>query len=54
MVSMQDRKWEIRTGYGVEGLLPDITCSHIGNDIIVPNFKEGDYFSGIMGAIQEY
>ena len=53
MVSMQDRKWEIRTGYGVEGLLPDITCSHIGNDIIVPNFKEGDYFSGIMGAIQE-
>lgn len=53
MVSMKDRKWRIITGYGVEGLLPDVTCSHIGNDIIVPNFKEGDYYSGIMGALEE-
>lgn len=53
MVSMQDRKWRIVTGYGVEGVLPDVTCSHIGNDIIKPNFKKGDYYAGIMGALNE-
>lgn len=53
MVSMADRKWEIRTGYGVEGLLPDITCSHIGNEIIKPHFKNKDYYGGLMGALQE-
>lgn len=53
MVSMEDRKWEIRTGYGLEGLLPDIICSRIGQDIIIPNFKNKDYYSGLMGAVRE-
>jgi len=53
MVSMADRKWEIRTGYGVEGLLPDITCHQIGEEVIVPHFKKKDFYGGIMGALQE-
>lgn len=52
MVSMEDRKWEIRTGYGVEGLLTDLECHHIGESIIVPHFKNKDFYGGIMGALE--
>jgi len=51
--SKEDRRWSIRTGYGMEGLLPDITCYHIGTDYIVPKFKEGDYFGGLMAALEQ-
>lgn len=51
-LSKEDRKWNITTGYGIEGLLPDITCSDIGNNDIVPNFKQGDYYGGIMAALE--
>jgi len=51
--SMEDRKWRIHTGYGMEGLLPDAICSQIGNNIIKPHFKEKDFYGGIMGALNE-
>lgn len=53
VVSMEDRKWRIHTGYGVEGLLPDIECNHIGQNIIVNHFKQKDYYGGLMGALDE-
>jgi uncharacterized protein len=47
LVSKNDRKLNIATGYGSEGALPDITCKHIIDDVIVPRFKGNDYFGGI-------
>ncbi|MDB5201720.1 MAG: methanol dehydrogenase [Ferruginibacter sp.] len=47
LISKDDRKLNIATGYGVEGALPDITASHIIQDVIVPNFKGNDYYRGI-------
>ncbi len=47
LVSKNDRKLNIATGYGAEGALPDITCKHIIDDVIVPRFKGNDYFGGI-------
>ncbi len=32
----------INTGYGVEGALPDIACSNIIGETVVPNMKRGD------------
>ncbi|MBQ3634319.1 MAG: TPM domain-containing protein [Bacteroidales bacterium] len=40
----------ITTGYGLEGALPDISCSHIVNDKMIPYFKAGDYSSGIIAG----
>lgn len=51
--SMEDRKWRIHTGYGVEGALPDAICGRIGRDYIVPHFKEGDYEGGIVAALEQ-
>jgi uncharacterized protein len=47
LISKEDRKLNIATGYGVEGALPDITASHIIQDVIVPKFKGNDYYRGI-------
>jgi uncharacterized protein len=46
-----NRRVNISTGYGVEGALPDVTCSHIINERIVPKFKGGDYFGGIDSGV---
>ncbi len=46
-----NRRVNISTGYGVEGALPDVTCSHIINEEIVPFFKGNDYYGGIDGGI---
>lgn len=47
LIAKDDRKLNIATGYGVEGALPDITCKHIIDEVIVPNFKGDDYYRGI-------
>ena len=47
LVSIGDRKVTIQTGYGVEGALPDAITKRIIEREITPNFKTGDYFSGL-------
>lgn len=42
----------IGTGYGAEGALPDVTCTRIVEEKMIPLFKEGDYSGGIIaGAV---
>jgi len=42
----------IAPGYGLEGVLPDVTCSHIVRDFMIPHFQTNDYSMGIAaGAI---
>lgn len=53
VLSKEDRKWNITTGYGMEGFLPDVTCGEIGVNQIVPYFKEKDYYGGIMAALNQ-
>ena len=47
LISKNDRKLNIATGYGLEGALPDLTSKQIIEQIIVPNFKGDDYYRGI-------
>ncbi len=42
----------IGTGYGVEGALPDVTCTRIVNETMIPYFRDNDYAGGIKaGAV---
>lgn len=41
----------IATGYGVEGVLPDASCSRIINNEMIPSFKIDDYFGGTVKAL---
>ncbi|MEO0311590.1 MAG: hypothetical protein RIQ89_1247 [Bacteroidota bacterium] len=53
LVAKADRKVFISTGYGMEGVLPDIVCKQIVQREIVPRFKAGDYYGGIAAATEK-
>lgn len=51
VVATQDRKIQILTGYGLEGIIPDIIASRIIREQITPQFKTGNYAAGLSAGI---
>jgi len=51
LVSKEDRKARIETGYGMEGVLPDMTAKEIIDDRMIPAFKANDYYRGFDNAV---
>lgn len=51
LVSVEDRKIRIETGYGMEGAVPDAIANDIINQAIKPNFREGRYYEGLNAAV---
>jgi len=47
LVAKDDRALRIEVGYGLEGVLNDATANRIIDEVIVPRFKRGDFYSGI-------
>lgn len=41
----------IQSGYGLEGVLPDITCKQIVENEMIPKFAQGDYYGGVSAGI---
>lgn len=40
----------IASGYGMEDIIPDITCNHIVNREMIPYFKQNQYYQGLDAA----
>ncbi|MEN8152413.1 MAG: TPM domain-containing protein [Acidobacteriota bacterium] len=53
LISMAERKLRIEVGYGLEPSLTDLKSSYIIRNLIVPKFKEGDYYEGILRGIAQ-
>ncbi|RFS18940.1 TPM domain-containing protein [Chitinophaga silvatica] len=51
LVSVDDRKVRIETGYGMEGVVPDAIANDIINNYIKPAFREGNYYKGLDDAV---
>ncbi|MEM9085776.1 MAG: TPM domain-containing protein [Pseudomonadota bacterium] len=51
LIAPNERKVRIAVGYGLETTLTDQLCAEIIEDAMLPNFREGDYFSGIDAGI---
>ncbi len=51
LVALNQRKAVIRTGPGVEGVLPDGLCGRILRNQMFPAFKEGDYDGGLTNTV---
>src|SRR5690606_33537296 len=51
LVVKDDRLVRIEVGYGLEGAIPDILAKRIIDEYIVPNFRAGDFKSGITAAL---
>ena len=41
----------ISPGRGLEGAITDVACGEIVDHELIPNFKSGDYFTGLKNAI---
>ncbi|WP_420576546.1 TPM domain-containing protein [Ekhidna sp.] len=52
IVAKNDRKVRIEVGYGLEGAIPDAYAKRIINNIIVPHFRDGDYYLGIEEGME--
>ncbi len=52
LVSKSDRHVEIRTGDGIESLLPNAQVSDIIQTEIIPQFKQGNFEDGILAGTQ--
>lgn len=51
LVSKNDHKARIETGYGMEGVLPDILAKQIIDERMIPFFKNNDYYAGFNNAV---
>ena len=52
-IAVNDRRIQILTGYGLEGVLPDIVASRIIRNQITPYFKQAQYAQGIDAGLAE-
>jgi uncharacterized protein len=48
-----NRKAAIQVGYGLEGVISDLTTKSIIDNSIIPNFKQGNYYRGLDKAIDD-
>jgi uncharacterized protein len=51
LIAKDDRKLRIEVGYGLEGALNDATSKRIVSEIISPEFKRGEFYSGIDAGV---
>lgn len=51
-VAMEEHDVRIETGYGTEGALTDAQCARILRNVIIPEFRAGDYGEGIIEGVK--
>ena len=52
-IFVDDHKFRIQTGYGLEAALPDLLTKHIQDKEMRPSFKSNDYYEGIDKGIDK-
>ena len=52
IIAKADRTLRIEVGYGLEGALTDATSKRIIDGIIVPRFKQQDFYGGVLAGVQ--
>ena len=53
LVAKNDRRVRIEVGYGLEGVLSDLTTHRIIEEQITPRFKQGDFAGGLEAGINQ-
>jgi len=53
LIAIDDRKWSIQVGYGLEGTIPDLVAKNIGEADFPPNFRNGDYYQGVNQMLDD-
>jgi len=53
VIAKNDRTLRIEVGYGLEGALNDAVSKRIISEIILPRFKQGDFYGGISAGVAQ-
>lgn len=51
-IFLDDRKWRVEVGYGLEGVLTDLQASRVARERGTPLFKAGDYDGGVLAVAE--
>ena len=51
LVALKERRVEVETGYGIEGILPDAKVGDITRNKVIPAFKQKKYQEGIESGV---
>lgn len=52
LLVLDQRRVEFETGYGMEAIFTDALCKRIQTQKMVPHFKNADYNTGVLEAVQ--
>lgn len=50
LVAPNEREMQIEVGYGLEGAVTDLQAGRIVDEIMRPNFREGNFYTGLQRA----
>ena len=53
LIAKDDHRVRIEVGYGLEGVLTDAMSNRIISETIVPAFREGNFYEGIDGGLDQ-
>lgn len=51
ILATKDRSYQILTGRGLEGTLPDAICKRVENRVMLPRLKQEDWGGALVGAV---
>ncbi|MDC6177077.1 TPM domain-containing protein [Ralstonia solanacearum] len=51
IIAKDDRAVRIEVGYGLEGVLTDAASKRIISEVIVPQFRQGDFYGGVTAGV---
>jgi uncharacterized protein len=51
LVAIDDRAARLEVGYGLEGAVPDAIAKRLVSDVMIPYFRQGDYYGGLQAGV---
>ncbi len=51
LVALKDRATRLEVGYGLEGVIPDAIAKRVINEIMLPHFRDNDYYTGLVAGV---
>lgn len=52
LIAKDDRELRIEVGYGLEGVIPDAVAKRVIEEIIIPRFRQDDFYGGIEDGVE--
>lgn len=51
LLATDDRTVRIEVGRGLEGVIPDAVANRVVEEIMIPHFRQGDFYGGIAAGV---